>query len=131
MLLELGGELNRLSLERAKLATEKAHLAERLERQETAGADWAMRTQVRDVDVHIEPLDNAMAEQTLVRRVLADMRILIGKNIADVTAAQDLLFRSFANRAYAIDGKTYFVTLKALVIGPTVTLYVVARNGAP
>ncbi|CAM3394888.1 hypothetical protein AB1399_05385 [Hydrogenibacillus schlegelii] len=128
MLLEVGGELNRLTLERARLITENAHLAERLAKAEDENGAWDRRVRVKDVDIRLEPLESARVEQALRRHLLADARFLIGKSIADVADAGDVLFRAFDRRAVDVDGRTYVVRLKGLIVAPTLVLYVAVEQ---
>ncbi|WP_028986398.1 hypothetical protein [Thermicanus aegyptius] len=124
MLLYTGGELNRLYLEVKKLRFEKLDLEEKNKRIEEELTRWNHEGKVHDVVIHFE--GSSVSEgikDEIERRIVTQTRYLIGKKLDSLEETYESLFQVFSPKIYMIDQKPYKVTLKSLVIGKKVHLY--------
>ncbi|MDY0322829.1 MAG: hypothetical protein RBR24_02295 [Candidatus Carbobacillus sp.] len=121
-MLECGDALGELTLENAKLRLDEVHLQEKISELEKKAPNLSRLT-VQDIHVSIDMNGSEIIKQELKRRILNDLRDLIGKDLKSVVEMNNVLFEMYHPRLYNINGKEIRIRLQTLIIGPVLELH--------
>lgn len=127
MMLYFSKELDSLYTKIIVLENEKQNLAEKIEVTEKELKSWNARSKINDIIIHIKEAPNEIVETEIHRKVLNDVRFLIGKEIRTIENAYETIFEIFSPKIYTIDAKEYRVELINMVIGTKLRLYLWIR----
>ncbi len=127
MLLYFSKELDNLYTQIIVLENEKQNLVERIIVTEKELKSWNARSKINDVIIHIKEAPNDIVETEIHRKVLTDIRFLIGKEIGTIENAYESIFEIFSPKIYTIDTKEYRVTLINMVIGTKLHMYLLVQ----
>ena len=118
----LGQEVDRLTLDNAKLMDHMEYLTNRLEILDRRGALSSLYVESIEVVVHGIERDRPTVEQHL-KQLLSH---LLGQDLSTINAQS---LHNIIERSIRIERQEYLVTVKYIYIMPTLSIYVIAEAG--